>query len=457
MDQLITERFLSEIWRRQLLGVQFVTEKYKRQIEVIYPGRRNTGSGPDFTKAIIRIDGVIEKGDIEIHVDDFDWKAHGHQTNPEYNDLILHVVWNGTRSIMLQSGKVVVTLSLKPLFGGSIEHIMERLKKPFHQMEFCYKAHEYLGDDEIGSLLDELGDERFRLKASNFARCINRGNEGQSLYEGMMTALGYAKNKIQFRNLALKIPLQSIERIYHDSHEIDYVRSIERRLLYVAGLYGENVLELANADGLIPMDKMSATEWRLFRVRPENHPVRRIAGIARLLSRSMKYGGLLNYVISHVSESDGNNRLLENRFMVVQAVGKRNDKWSSLIGRSRAREIVINIVLPFIFTWAQYHLDKELEQKAIMLYQNCSKTHDYAITRGVQHMLIPRSAKIMITGQRQQGLLHLVKKFCLHRRCTDCPLYKRMVSRTSYSINNTDHCYKCTRQLQSRDTLAIIQ
>ena len=54
------------------------------------PGGRPGGSlGPDFTDAVVeRDDGVVFCGDIEIHVRESDWRAHGHHKDPRYNGVV---------------------------------------------------------------------------------------------------------------------------------------------------------------------------------------------------------------------------------------------------------------------------------------------------------------------------------------------------------------------------------
>ena len=90
----IQEKEIISIWER-LLGEKLLTEGRER-ICVIYPGRVNKGSGPDFRDAVILAgDNKLIKGDIEIHTRASYWYSHGHHCDPEYNDVILHVVlWN---------------------------------------------------------------------------------------------------------------------------------------------------------------------------------------------------------------------------------------------------------------------------------------------------------------------------------------------------------------------------
>ena len=62
------------------------------RIDIIDPGLINTGSGPDFFNAKIRIGERMWAGNVEIHVRASDWRRHGHSTDRAYDSVILHVV-----------------------------------------------------------------------------------------------------------------------------------------------------------------------------------------------------------------------------------------------------------------------------------------------------------------------------------------------------------------------------
>ena len=48
-------------------------------------------------------------GAVEIHVNSSGWYSHHHEGNPDYNEVVLHVVFyhNGQREIKLQDGRIV--------------------------------------------------------------------------------------------------------------------------------------------------------------------------------------------------------------------------------------------------------------------------------------------------------------------------------------------------------------
>jgi len=61
------------------------------KIEIIQFGHWNRGAGPDFTEAAVRIDGELKRGSIEIDLDVRSWDSHGHGSNRNFNDVILHI------------------------------------------------------------------------------------------------------------------------------------------------------------------------------------------------------------------------------------------------------------------------------------------------------------------------------------------------------------------------------
>ena len=62
------------------------------KIIVIHPGDYNRDSGPDFFNARISIAGTEWAGNVEIHTRSSHFDIHGHQSDPAFNNVILHVV-----------------------------------------------------------------------------------------------------------------------------------------------------------------------------------------------------------------------------------------------------------------------------------------------------------------------------------------------------------------------------
>ena len=152
--------------------------------------------------------------------------------------------------------------------------------------------------------------------------------------------------------------------------------------------------------------------WDYSRVRPGNMPQRRIAGAGYLLARYLGIG-LVQSLLQLVREADEKtgSRRLERGLMI------KRDSCGTLIGQGRAREMVVNVLLPFSFAWA----DGQLREHALELYRNYPPLEENKITRQMSRQLL-MGFSVVNSARRQQGLIHLYNTFCLHRKCLHCPL-----------------------------------
>ena len=424
----VDERLLVRIWARQLVSAESLVTGSGEKVQVIYPGKENRDSGPDFLGAVIATeDSGLLVGDVELHLKASDWRSHGHHRDPGYNGLILQVAWDGDASVVLQSGRTVPTLSLQRCLSGSLGAVRYWSSLNMVPTEPCYESLSRLSDDEIGRLLDEAGDERFRLKASLFAAGMSGEPPSQVLYQGIMEALGYTRNKEPFQELARRLPLAFLVSVCRDKGYRERVTLLRTLLLGMAGLLprGDSRMELVWRC-LGDTEPLSLSDWHLFRVRPENHPARRITGAAHLLARFLDEG-LLEAVLRLVGESRSDIGRLKAGFMVA-AEGSRSLGRRALIGRGRAREIVVNIALPFAFAWAESNHEASLAEAALWLYRIYPKSGENEVTRGLTRLLGPKAPALVDSARRQQGLLHLDKTFCRQRGCDVCPLARRLAS-----------------------------
>jgi hypothetical protein len=429
----IQEKEIISIWER-LLGEKLLTEGRER-ICVIYPGRVNKGSGPDFRDAVILAgDNKLIKGDIEIHTRASDWYSHGHHCDPEYNDVILHVVlWNDDGySTFTTNGKFVPVICL----AKSLQY-QARLM-PYHQLP-CFCSGEKGERQDLKKLLQDIGVIRFKQRVEMFSSKLLKEEASQVLFQGIMRALGYTKNKRAFEELARRLPLWLLEGELKGSLLLK-----EAMLLGMAGLlpsqrvrclpfvWEEWVKELEQTwHSFGRGETMYQSDWCLTHIYPNNSPVRRIVAQSYLLHR-YRVKGLLPNILELVTEAPLTKEAywLESNLMVVGDgywldhfdfdVGSRIKK-SALLGRDKAGEIVVNVILPFTFSWWQATGERELQQKALQLYLEHPKLAGNEITcHMVKQLFIEHNSGL--TACQHQGLIHLFKDYCCQAKCSECPL-----------------------------------
>lgn len=128
------ETLLQWIWQELEFDTTSLQTSGGQPIEIIEPGELNTGAGPDFTGASLRIGPLKHFGDVEIHIQPGHWSQHKHQESENFNRVILHVVYDGGRSpnslpSVRPDGTTPPLLCLKPYLQKSLIHLLERKRQ----------------------------------------------------------------------------------------------------------------------------------------------------------------------------------------------------------------------------------------------------------------------------------------------------------------------------------------
>lgn len=445
----LPESLVVKIWQHLLLNGTELTTERGELLKIIYPGRLNDDRGADFRDAVIAINGGLIKGDIEVHVKSSGWQAHRHHQDQVYNRVILHVVmWHNTKAATnLQNGKGVRILALHKYIESPISQWDDRIE-PLSTLNMpCFKAPERLTPGIMAEFLDSTGEERFSAKAVKFQADLAQMEASQSLYQGIMGALGYSKNKLPFLELARRLPLHSLESITQGKISDDECLIRQQALLLgAAGLlpsqrqsrHQESDLNdkwIDKLEGLwtsSPHTKaMSLDAWHLFKVRPNNSPIRRLAAMSYLILRYRGKGifeGLVN-MVKEVPISQGYHRFEEGLAVTTNGYWASHfdfglGSWirnQSLLGSRRAADIIVNVLLPFTLAWSQVTSQPELERKALDLYHCYPKLAANSVERHMRNQL-GLSSHLVNSAQRQQGLIHIYNTLCTQGRCHCCPL-----------------------------------
>ena len=427
------EKQAALIWQ-QVVGKE-LTSSEDEPVSVIYPGRTNGDNGPDFRDAVIANKFHLTKGDVEVHVKSSDWYSHEHHADAAYNNVILHVVmWHDCNSAtLLQSGKPVPVLCLAKALRHQAYLLPQQLP--------CFQILEHVDRQTLEKLLNTAGEERFKQKAMHFQAEILRFGQKeeaeQVLFRGMMRALGYAKNTKPFEDLADRMPLNYIE-------SRQGLALKQALLLGTAGLLPSQRWQgkLARENEVQELEQiwqsagkkvktMRESDWNFSHIYPNNSPVRRIVAQSYLLERYCEKK-LLAGILQLVKEAPlpKGHHALENG-LTVAGDGYWRDhfdfdvrsktKISALLGNSKAGEIAVNAILPFVFSWGELANEAKLTENAIELYRNHPRLAENCITRHMARQLCLEDLSDF-TACHQQGLIHIFRNHCREGRCSQCLL-----------------------------------
>jgi hypothetical protein len=379
----LSEADLSRLWQGQLFPAEALTTRDGMRLRVVYRGRLAGGPGPDFRDAIIAAPGTLLQGDVELHVRSSDFRRHGHDRDPAYGSIVLHVVFHDDdgADTPLPGGRRAPVVVLGDWVEGRAREIRRWLERPTQWREPCFSAVSRLGTGDVLAALDRLGDMRFRQKAAAFAKRLRCEDPEELLWEALLEALGYGGRREAFRQLARRLPWA---RLRSDLMS----RAAKERASLARGLLR------ASYDA----DSTSANG------RPGNRPERRLDGAAQLAARFAPRGLLASLAPLLARPPEGALKALTGRFSVPE-----------LIGPSRAREMVANAVLPLLAAIGPEASARDGEP----LYRLLPLPARYG---AVRHLHEAVAGEVRVNARRQQGMLYLLKQYCTQGGCGRCPL-----------------------------------
>ena len=404
-------------------------------VDVIRAGIRNSGDGPDFLGAVIAIESHglprrIIRGDVEMHLRATDWFAHGHETNPAFASVVLHVVEDAQEMVEIAGAPVL-----------EVGHSTRRLN---YKTTATMPKLLDLGAGEArdaAMMLDALGDARLEERAAAMEGDIAFVGPEQALYEALFRGLGYTRNMTTFQEVARLMPIETLRGLSDGApDEQERVARLTGLLFGTAGLLPSQ--RSREMQGRFPLGELtwsafdsftvsSETEWarhtgleflargswQIFRVRPDNHPVRRMGAAVELVLRWFQGPGLLNNLRVGIGEAenprDAAARVIDA--LVIPSTGYwethsdfgklRRSRPSALIGRGRALDIIATAVLPFLLAVADLESNTEIEHKTRQTYAVLPNTGESEASRRARHLLGRHSQQL--SARRYQGFLSL--------------------------------------------------
>lgn len=273
----------------------------------------------------------------------------------------------------------------------------------------------------------------------------------QLLYEGAMEALGYSKNQQSFLKIARNARLKLLSDLVSNATSgADQTKTTEAILFGMAGLLpaphgefdGESKYYLRDLRS-VWKERMASyhgecldeAEWQFFRLRPDNFPTVRLAGAARLLQKLVRKT-FFKSIIQTVKDREQKNKSkiawLEEMFVVPAdgfwmnhyRFGERTNKLlTTLVGRNRADDIILNVVVPISFLYARIFKDKDARQGTLKLLQHCPPLSRNTVTNTIEQQVI-KGRFDLDSAMLQQGALQLYKFYCVDERCSECAVGK---------------------------------
>ncbi len=449
------ERLLQAIWRHQRLRRDRLRTADGQAVRILHPGFVSVEGGPDFRGAVIQIGGAApQSGDVEIDLQAAGWRAHGHDRNPAFQNVLLHVVWerlgvppaagNEGRRPAEPQDRPPAALSLRDALDAPIAELALWLENdpprvlPENLRGQCCAVLRELDETRQGRILDSAARVRFQAKAEQFrARARHAGWE-QAFWEGLFRALGYKHNVWPMQNLAESRP--------HWMCSPAPALLLQARLLGLSGLLpgecpraqGDSAAYLRRlwdcwwrerdefSDQILPR-----AVWKFHGLRPANHPQRRLALAAHWLAAGRLVQKLEDWCAAEIPD-----RGLPGSLRKILEV-KRDEFWSwhwtfrsarlprpqPLLGDARVTDLAVNVVLPWLWTRAAEGGNEKIRRVIEHRQAVWPLAEDNSLLKlARQRLLGVGRSRAVRNASAQQGLIQILRDFCEHSNaiCEHC-------------------------------------
>ena len=410
------ERLLQYIWQFQYFNKNELATIDGESLQIIHPGSFNTNQGADFFEAKIKIGNTTWAGNIELHLKSSDWNLHNHSADKNYNNIILHVVWQHDKEINIAGNK----LPALELHNRVSKLLLNKYEELMNASLFipCANYVHTIKEITLLSWKQRLLAERLEEKSAIILSCLEQNNFHweETFWWLISKNFGIKINSEAFEKIARSLPVNILSKHKNQIHQLE------------ALLFGQaGLLEKEFADDYPKMlqkeyefykkkYKLQQPVVQLFflRMRPANFPTLRLAQLAMLISNS-------THLFSKVKESVSVSEV--KHFLEVTA----NDYWhyhyvfdeasafkKKTLGEQMIDNIIINTIVPILFAYGLHHNEQHYKDKAIAWLEKISPEKN-AITKGFESLKFENKNSF-----DSQAYIQLKNEYCNHKRCLEC-------------------------------------
>ena len=413
----MNEKLLQFIWQFQYFNSKELLTNNTEHLVIIKPGSLNTNQGPDFSDAIIQINNVRLAGNIEVHFKASDWVKHQHETDINYNNIILHVVWVNDADIYTSKNHNIPTLVLEGRVPKiTLERYLLMMETPFIPCQNI--ALPTL--DELGwlSWKERLVAERLERKSKKVLELLEQSNQHwEAVFWVMLAAnFGMKVNSELFEAVAQSISINILAKHKNQIHQIEALLLGQANLL--VGDFSDDYAILLQKEYQFLQKKYNlqpiTIQPNYLRMRPANFPTIRLAQLAMLIHNSL-------HLFSKIKEQK-NIKAVKALFEV-----RANDYWHyhyqfdkptdysiKFLGADTLDNLIINTVVPVLFAYGLHMQDEVVKDKAIKWLTDIKRETNHIIKEWLN------AGIACVSAFDSQALIELTNSYCTKKYCLKC-------------------------------------
>lgn len=413
------EDFIHYLWKfKKISGPDLKTTQGK-SIVIKSLGQHNHHSGPDFFNSKVEIDGQLWAGNVEMHIRSSDWYKHGHDDDPAYDNVILHVVWKHDAEITRRSEVDIPVLEVSSFIPDDIILSYTRL--------FTYKNDQFINCEKlVGTLdpfkitmwLEKVYIQRLEQRCERIKDSLskNQNDWEATFFQVLARSFGTKINADAFEQIATSMDPSVIRKLSTDAFRLESALLGQGNLLdnpredrYYKLLVDEYAFAKAKFN-LKPIH----TDLKFFRLRPANYPTIRLSQLAMLYKK-------IPFLFAEVILAKTRKEMISlfdvkasKYWDTHHLFDKETDDREKNLTPSFIDLLIINCIVPMKFAYARFQ-GKDIADDVIELIRSVPLEKN-TITVAFNKLLGINNA------MESQAVLQLKPNYCDQNQCLKCDI-----------------------------------
>ncbi|PKB43433.1 uncharacterized protein DUF2851 [Cellulophaga sp. RHA19] len=423
------EDLLHFIWKYKKIQLKGLQTTKGDAITITSVGTHNYNEGPDFFNAQLKIGNQLWAGNVEIHINASDWYAHNHEKDKNYDNVILHVVWQEDATVFRPDNSEIPTLVLKDYIPL---HILNNYKQLFSSknQKFinCEKDVATVDSFLMQNWLDRLYFERLEQKSILIQQLLTDSNNNWEhvLFALLMKNFGSAINGESFLQLAKNIDFSVLKKVSVKPLHAESLLFGMSGLLQNDEILDNYYLELkkeyaflAHKFNFTIHDQVSVA---FFKLRPTNFPTIRLSQLCALYGKHQTLFAKLMQAKTVDQIYDLCNVVASNYWDNHYTFGKESKVSKKRLTKSFVNLLIINTILPLRFCYSKY-VGKDDNENILEISTALDKEQNSIVSGFKNIKLNVQNAK------DSQAVLQLYKMYCTKNKCLQCAVGSSLLSR----------------------------
>ncbi|QTV06193.1 DUF2851 family protein [Faecalibacter bovis] len=414
------EAFLHHIWQMKCIEMKDLCTFHGNPIEIINFGKINHDAGPDFYNAEIVIGKQLWVGCVEMHINSSDWDFHHHSNDKNYQNVILHVVWNHDKEIEKLRQSNVETLVLQDFVSKEIIYNYQQILSNQSYSIPCKGLLKKIDWNKISFWFDRLLIDRLEEKSITILNLFKQSNNNweEVSFKLFASNFGLRVNKETFEIWANSFPFAvlqknqnkplSLEALFFgqagflEDELDDYTKDLKKEYLFLQRKYD-----------LSPLNKFI---FKFSSMRPYGFPTIRLAQLSAIYtSEKSLFSKIISFTNLKEIEQFFQNFDLNSYWKSHYVFGKESKESSKKLSIDKIHNLIINTIIPLKFAY-DLTIDK-LDSDYFLDILNDLKVEN----NNIIDAYIASGFKIN-SAKDSQSIIHLKKRYCDEKKCLNCAI-----------------------------------